>query len=113
MGDRANVRVKSQASDVFLYTHWGGYALPETVRKALSLRERWSDDSYLARIIFCSMVRGDDAEATTGFGISSTIGDGEDQLITVDVEAQTVKVNAQAPVSFKDYISSPAPSWDG
>jgi len=54
MGDRANVYIREDNDHgVYLYTHWGGYELPEVVRRALARGEsRWSDAPYLARIVF-------------------------------------------------------------
>lgn len=71
MGDARNVHVYCQDDQgVYLYTHWGGSELPETVATALERgKERWDDPPYLARIIFCEMVRGSN-EGLTGFGIS-------------------------------------------
>lgn len=73
MGDRANVKIiDGDGNSIFLYTHWAGYELPETVQKAMIRGHgRWSDESYLTRIIFCQMVGDADAVyEETGFGIS-------------------------------------------
>jgi hypothetical protein len=98
MGDRGNIRIITgeapRKSEVFLYTHWSGSDLPTIVKKALSTQEarkRWDDGYYLARILFCHLVPQDQWRGETGYGISSIIGDGEDQVITVDVNKQTVK----------------------
>lgn len=100
MGDRGNIIVKDRGSQVFLYTHWGGYELPNVLKDALIRGEdRWNDGQYLARVIFCEMVK-DDIEGTTGYGISSVIGDGGKD-ITVDVDTQTVN-----GVPFEKYIDS-------
>ncbi|MHA2380893.1 MAG: hypothetical protein ACXADS_16610, partial [Candidatus Thorarchaeota archaeon] len=49
--------------------------LPATVAVALKRGEtRWTDDVYLARIIFCEMVRGD-VTGMTGYGISPFLTD--------------------------------------
>lgn len=70
MGDRRNVVVEfDEENSVALYTHWTGSQLQETVAEGLSLgASRWSDPTYLTRILFCQMVQGQEAE-TTGFGI--------------------------------------------
>jgi hypothetical protein len=115
MGDRANVHV----AGVYLYTHWGGYNLPETVRAALIRAQegdRWQDDPYLARIIFCEMVTGSE-KGTTGYGISATCGDGAERVLIVDTRSQQVGFGSAhegggprkgpAPwVSFTDYIAA-------
>lgn len=106
MGDRANVRVTSKGSgEVYLYTHWCGTELPETVRRALSKNWRWDDAFYLCRIIFCEMVK-DAVADETGFGISSRVGDGDQHVVHVDVDAQTVKLTGNPPMSFVEYCKS-------
>lgn len=71
MGDRGQIRVRDGGSEVILYTHWGASDLETTLASALKRGcSRWNDCSYLARIIFCEMVR-DDIEGLTGFGIQT------------------------------------------
>lgn len=71
MGNRGNVEVKfKDAGSIFFYTHWTGSELNEVVANALIRgKERWDDDSYLARIVFCEMIKGHERELT-GFGIA-------------------------------------------
>lgn len=109
MGDRANVRIVDEGwgSDVYLYTHWSGSELPNIVRNAMARRERWSDCSYLARIVFSAMIVGQ-LDGATGFGISSVVGDGDDRIITLHVDTQTVRI--QVPdgcrtFSFTEFAS--------
>lgn len=85
MGDRSNIIIKSGNSKVYLYTHWGGSELKNVLKKALERgKNRWDDGQYLARIIFCEMIK-DDVMGETGFGISSERGDGgSDILVSVD-----------------------------
>ena len=95
MGDRANVVVpdpynKGQAT--YLYTHWQGHELPDTLGAALDRgRGRWTDYAYLTRIIFNQMTAGQEMQET-GFGISTCIGDNSYPLLVVDTEAQVVRV---------------------
>ena len=98
MGDRGNIIVVDGKSKVYLYTHWNGSELPGIIQAALKRsRERWDDGQYLARILFCEMIRGD-INGLTGYGISSRIGDsGTD--IEVNLEDQAVD-----GVKFEDYI---------
>lgn len=93
MGDRANVYVHHGAQPgVYLYTHWEGSELPQTVVSALQRgRPRWDDDAYLARIIFSEMIR-DDIDGETGYGISAYPPDGDDRIVDVDTESQTVRL---------------------
>lgn len=94
MGDRANILVKDNSEDtgVYLYTHWGGTDLPSRLQQALRKEERWSDSQYLTRIIFCAMIDREDWDGTTGYGISSMVGDGDDRILEVNVEKATVSV---------------------
>jgi hypothetical protein len=115
MGDRGNIIVKDGDSKVFLYTHWAGYRVADTIRKGLNRNERWTDGSYLARIMFCELISGDSEPltGTTSYGISSTMGDGfEGADIILDVDAQTVSMydgNLGEPkgdaVSFADFAA--------
>jgi hypothetical protein len=109
MGDRANIIVKDGSEQVCLYTHWGGYGLPEVLRSAFIRGEdRLDDFQYLTRIIFCEMVK-DEILETTGFGITVEVGDGGDQIIIVDVDAKTVSVGDNKPLSFVDFIKNGSP----
>jgi hypothetical protein len=105
MGDRVNVEVLGYGESVFLYGHWAGSASPGMVRQALKRgEERWGDPSYLARIIFCEMVRGSEMELT-GFGISSSAMGGARHIL-VDVDKQTVTIDEYDAISFKDFIET-------
>ena len=70
MGDRRNVVVVfDDENSVALYSHWGGSDLPETLASALSRGTgRWTDPTYLTRIIFSEMIEGD-VKGETGYGI--------------------------------------------
>lgn len=90
MGDRGNIEVKDEQGSVFLYSHWGGSELPATLASALDRGiGRWTDQPYLARIIFCEMVRGD-VEGETGYGISYAECDPEHPTLVVDCTERTV-----------------------
>ena len=94
MGDRANVFVREKLKDevvgVYLYTHWAGHELAQTVHDALTRgRSRWDDSPYLARIIFDEMVK-DDHGGETGYGISATMGDNGHQIIVVDPSQERI-----------------------
>jgi hypothetical protein len=105
MGDRANILVKDSydQNGVYLYTHWGGTDLPFTLQEALKKKWRWGDTSYLTRIIFCEMVKGEE-EGETGFGISSKVGDGDDRILVVDDDKGTVSYNDKI-WTFDEYIA--------
>lgn len=89
MGDRGNIVVKMDPAPVYLYSHWRGSDLKEVLRRALAKRWRWTDESYLCRIIGCELWKGHEA-TETGFGISTYAPDNEHALLVVDCGAQTV-----------------------
>ncbi len=97
MGDRAQVFI--EAEGVYLYTHWGADYLVEAVRNALKRKERWDDQEYLARIVFCEMVRGYESE-TTGFGIGTSEHGDIWRLITLTKDNQ-VKVKDHNHITFE------------
>jgi hypothetical protein len=118
MGDRANVKVVDVPSTVYLYTHWAGTELPATLERALARKARWDDGQYLARIIFQEMLSGDESEL--GYGISSTVGDGDDRILVVDVGRQVVyradesgyadKAQGE-PIPFAAYSADSVTDW--
>jgi hypothetical protein len=95
MGDRGNIKI----GGVYLYTHWAGSEISQILRDALKRgRSRWTDESYLARIIFCEMIKHD-VMGTTGYGISTEIIDNEHDILEVNCDKQTVN-----GISFKEFI---------
>jgi len=95
MGDRGQVLMVDEK--VYLYTHWNATELVETVRRALARKQRWDDPEYLARIIFCEMVK-DDVKGETGFGIG-TEGHGDIwRQISIDCESQKVFIKNQGEI---------------
>jgi hypothetical protein len=123
VGDRGNIVIRQEAGGpgaqgtgggyLFLYTHWGGSELPGTLQRALVRgRDRWDDESYLARIIFREMGAGSE-EDNTGFGISTYLTDNEHDLLVVDCGAQTVSVvpaerfpKPRKTWSFADFVKA-------
>lgn len=80
---------ESKEEGVYLYAHSAGSELARMVRKALSRKQRWDDPPYLARIIFCEMVKGyEDQES--GFGISALQWDSAKPIIVVDSENREI-----------------------
>lgn len=89
MGDRGNIVIKEGRNQVWLYTHWSGSDIEDTLKSALSKApDRRADAPYLARIVFQELV-GDD-HGTTGYGISGSIGDNEHPVLVCDCDTQTV-----------------------
>lgn len=107
MGNRAEIYVhEGDVPGVYLYTHWEGDSLPQTLQRGLTsrnARNRWNDAPYLARILFEELIRGHEGQET-GYGISAIRSDG--RLISVDVAAQTVTIEESEPVSFSEYSSN-------
>jgi hypothetical protein len=95
MGDRANVYIhEGDEPGVYLYTHWTGTELPDTVRASLDSprgRSRYNDAAYLARIIFEDMI-SDDLGSETGYGISPYPPDGDDRIVDINVGFSETKV---------------------
>ncbi len=94
MGDRANVvlveKRKRTVTGIFLYTHWSGTELPAILQDALNRgQSRWTDPSYLARIIFNEMTKGDEM-SLTGYGISTCLTDNEHPLIIINLDDNTI-----------------------
>ena len=76
---------------VYLYTHWSGSELIDTLKAALKRgKNRWNDSEYLARIIFSEMVKGD-LMAETGYGIGTEMhGDIEHPVPILDCQTQMI-----------------------
>jgi len=97
MGDRANICIvqhprKNKVGTVYLYTHWGGDTLPQRLQNALQRgKERWDDEPYLGRILFCGMLPSEERWADlAGYGITSYITDNEHNILVVDCTTKTV-----------------------
>jgi len=92
MGDRGNIAVLQSGNDqVWLYSHWGGSDLPGQLKQGLTAgKPRWSDESYLTKIIFGCVVPKEDWERETGFGISCRMQDNEHPINVVDIPNQRV-----------------------
>ena len=111
MGDRGNIKLvygekDDEYSPIYLYTHWGGSALPGTLAGALERgRERWDDPSYLARIIFSEMIKEEGLlDSLTGYGISPYETDNENDIVTVRLDKGTVQVGEGEEVAFEDFV---------
>lgn len=106
MGDRGNIKMTQQGetADLYFYTHYSGSNLGAILKSALVRgRSRWEDEMYLARIIFCEMVKGDE-QGLTGAGIGVAQGDGAVEF-TVDVASQTVRDSGDNEQSFTEFTT--------
>lgn len=95
MGDRANIKIVGGDSfphPLYIYSHWQGSDLPVRLQRALvraDKAKRLDDHQYLGRII-CSEVIP--AEGDTGWGASTALGDGDDRIITLDLDGERVLI---------------------
>lgn len=90
MSTRAQCFIKD--SGIFLYQHCDGDSLMDTVVKAVNGpvgKCRQNDPEYLARIIFCEMVKGNE-DGETGYGIGKSIHGDIVYLVTVDCKKRTI-----------------------
>ena len=88
MGDRGNIYIEDM--DIYFYTHGKGSITDFIVASALDRgRDRWDDDSYLARIIFSELIK-DNLMGTTGYGISRVIQDENHPPTVVNITNNTV-----------------------
>lgn len=104
MGDRANIRLVDQG-DIYLYTHWDGYKLEETLAEALDRGvNRWDDPSYLNRIIFSEMIK-DEVEDETGFGISTYKVDGNYPDLVLNHHERTITCRDGNVLTFSEFVT--------
>lgn len=107
MGDRGNIVMRQKdGNQIFFYTHYDGSDLPRILQDALIRGEdRWDDEPYLGRIIFCELVK-DDVLNNLGYGISTYETDNEHPVLYVSSESMTVQCGNDPKFtwSFKEYI---------
>ena len=105
MGTSASILIKSSDEQVCLYQHYEGGKLAATLKSALKRgAERWDDFGYLARIVFCEMIK-DDVMGTESYGIYPSAPFETDHVITVDVDAQTVEVK-NLKIPFEQFVKA-------
>lgn len=117
MGDRANLCIKSNDGAVFLYTHWRGSELRDVLATGLERgRSRWGDTPYLARIIFCELVKNS-VDGETGYGISPGICDNQVGRRILVVDDRTGIVGLARPsdptipfesVTYEEFLADPS-----
>ena len=71
---------------------------------------RWNDPSYLARIIFCQVVKGEEA-SLTGYGISTMETDNEHPHIIVYAEDKKVEIAGNV-WTFDEYAEKGPETFD-
>ena len=96
MGCRGTIEIwnngaapKNEEKPVVLYTHWGANNMIFDLIKVLKRKLRWKDPSYLSRMIFCEMVKGNEIDEY-GYGImTENVCDAEKEIV-VDCNRQEV-----------------------
>lgn len=118
MGDRAVIgfRADSEATPIFLYSHWGGSTRYADARHAIEeARPRWSDPAYATRIAVSQFVQNYWVEEV-GFGLSagydSFCQPDYDDVILIDWQARTVFIvsaddstQVLASTKFEDFLA--------
>src|SRR3972149_6286953 len=110
MGDRGNIRVyqnKEGSESVYLYGHWSGHDMFSVLQTSLNRRQRWSDGSYLTRIIFSELIK-DDILGENSYGISTSLCGNEYPIFGVRPETKTVTIETESGTiermfSFEDF----------
>jgi len=103
MGDRGNIRViqtknvekngkwtTKPGASIWLYTHRTGSDVAQVAHRALAKRWRWNDDTYLTRIVYDELAKGNYGTETS-FGIGTELGDNEHVIVELDVAKQEVR----------------------
>ena len=96
MGCRGTIEIwnngaapKNEEKPVVLYTHWGANNMIFDLIKVLKRKLRWKSPSYLSRMIFCEMVKGNESDEY-GYGImTENVCDAEKEIV-VDCNRQEV-----------------------
>lgn len=95
MGNRANFGFTAAEGEptLFLYGHYAGYEMLNTLAQALDrARPRWNDEGYATRIAISQIV-GDDWNGEYGYGLYiNQTGDNEHSVPVVNWDTQTVSL---------------------
>jgi hypothetical protein len=107
MGDRGCIVVKSDNQpDLVFYTHWCASSLEQITRSALNKVEeggRGKDFSYFNRIVFDTLVGGD--QSTIGYGIDFYPAGDAWCIVELDFTAQTVRISEDYGSTYSDLVS--------
>lgn len=96
---------------IYLYTHWHGEDMPFLLATALDAgRNRWDDESYLARILVTHMVgQTNDTTSETGWGLSPVYTHADNPDITVRLARQHVTVDNMI-YTYDGFVKKHGPS---
>lgn len=99
MGDRRQIKLvyngndEQPAGELYIYTHWHGSELELIVANALDRgRDRWTDETYLARIIISEVIKASGIDETTGVGIAPYFMDTSYGEFTIDFRFNHVEL---------------------
>ena len=83
MGDRRVCEIKTEAGDIFFYSHWHGKTLPDIAYDAMrEAQVRKGDEPYVLRIILDYMIKHTDSrDSEAGSGISLSRDEQQDEYI--------------------------------
>ena len=113
MGARINFVFKDRGDKpaVVLYSHWGQDEWQRDLAMALDhARPRWSDESYVTRMIISYLIQ-DSILESTGFGIyaiNDTSSDLGDQTVIVDI-AQEVVIDGNVKADWDLFVQAYMP----
>jgi hypothetical protein len=104
MGERGNIcMVQEDCNKIYFYTHWRGDEVNKITKSALIRgKKRWDNESYLARIVFNEMTKGEEMEET-GFGISTYECDNSYPIPFICSAKKTVTIGNNI-YTFEDFI---------
>ena len=75
---------------IYFYTHWDALNMPQKLQSALIRgKARWNDESYLARIIFSDLIKGEEMDLL-GYGIATYEMDQNYPTIAVNLPSNMV-----------------------
>jgi|SRR5581483_10073717 len=125
MGERGNIVFlfepktgEAEPRRVYLYAHWRGHLIHETLREAMNLKElwppgfgnltgnvrescRWYDASYFARVVFNRLTRGDeDGVLSFGIDVDRTLPDYDE--LHVDTKKKEIRQVRLDPIEGAD-----------
>jgi len=84
------IEVIGRYGRIFLYTYNKGLFLVHILYDVLAKRERWDDEDYLSRMIFCAMINPEELKTSDGFGIGTQQYIDIKILISLDIINQKI-----------------------
>ena len=89
--------LKLSKGSIYVYSHWGGFEMPDDAVSAIKSAEgRWDDEPYAARIIVDQLTKASrDSETGHGLMLGPDAEDsynGDSASVIIDLPNQTFKV---------------------